>query len=64
MKVYIVIAFNKQDFYPVGVCDSLVLAKRYAEREFKERARSHRVYVYEKTMNAPQLLEDKIVFKL
>jgi len=64
MKIYIVIAFNKQDFYPVGVCDSLVLAKRYAEREFKERARSHRVYVYEKTMNAPQLLEDKIVFKL
>jgi len=64
MKIYIIIAFNKQDFYPVGVCDSLVLAKRYAEREFKERARSHRVYVYEKTMNAPQLLEDKIVFKL
>ena len=64
MKIYIVIAFNKADFYPVGVCDSLVLAKRYAEREFKERARSHRVYVYEKTMNAPQLLEDKIVFKL
>jgi len=42
----------------------LVLAKQYAQREFKERARSHRVYVYEKTMNAPQLLEDKIVFKL
>ena len=64
MKIYIVIAFNKQDFYPVGVCDSLVLAKQYAQREFKERARSHRVYVYEKTMNAPQLLEYKIVFKL
>ena len=64
MKIYIVIAFNKQDFYPVGVCDSLVLAKQYAQREFKERARSHRVYVYEKTMNAPQLLEDTIVFKL
>ena len=45
MKIYIVIAFNKQDFYPVGVCDSLVLAKQYAQREFKERARSHRVYV-------------------
>ncbi len=64
MKIYIVIAFNKQNFYPVGVCDSLVLAKQYAQREFKERARSHRIYVYEKTMNAPQLLEDKIVFKL
>ena len=64
MDVYIVIAFNQKDFYPVGVCDSLVLAKQYAQREYKERAKSHRVYVYKKTMNAPQLLEDQIVFKL
>ena len=64
MKVYIVIAFNQQDFYPVGVWDNLIRAKNYAQREYKERAKSHRIYVYEKTMNAPQLLEDKIVFKL
>ena len=64
MEVYIVIAFNQQDFYPVGVCDSFILAKQYAQREYKERAKSHRVYVYKKTMNAPQLLEDKIVFQL
>jgi len=64
MKIYIVIAFNQKDFYPVGVCDNLILAKQYAEREYKERAKSHRVYVYEKTMNAPQMLEDKIVYKL
>lgn len=64
MEVYIVIAFNQNDFYPVGVCDNFVLAKQYAQREYKERAKSHRVYVYKKTMNAPQLLEDQIVFKL
>lgn len=64
MKIYIVIAFNKVDFYPVGVCDNLILAKQYAQREYKERAKSHRVTVYEKTMNAPQLMEDKIVFSL
>ena len=52
MKIYIVIAFNKVDFYPVGVCDNLILAKQYAQREYKERAKSHRVTVYEKTMNA------------
>jgi hypothetical protein len=64
MEIFIVIAFNKADFYPVGVCDNLVLAKQYAQREYKERAKSHRVYVYKKMMNAPQMMEDKIVYKL
>jgi hypothetical protein len=61
--VYIVIAFNKENFYPVGVCDNLVLAKQYADREYKERAKSHRIHVYKKTMNAPQLMEDAIVYQ-
>ena len=39
MEIFIVIAFNKADFYHVGVCDNLVLAKQYAQREFKERAK-------------------------
>jgi hypothetical protein len=64
MDVYIVIAFNKDNFYPVGVCDNLILAKQYAQREYKERAKSHRVRVFKKTMNAPQLMEDKIVFEI
>ena len=64
MDVYIVIAFNKENFYPVGVCDNLILAKQYAQREQKERAKSHRIRVFKKTMNAPQLLEDKIVFEI
>ena len=64
MDVYIVIAFNKDNFYPVGVTDNLILAKQYAQREYKERFKSHRVRVFKKTMNAPQLLEDKIVFEM
>jgi hypothetical protein len=48
----------------VGVCDNLVLAKQYAQREYKERAKSHRIRVFKKTMNAPQLLEDKIVYEI
>ena len=63
-EVYVVIAFNKDNFYPVAVCDGLVLAKRYADREYKERAKSHRINVYKKTLNAPQLMEDAIVYQL
>ena len=62
--VYVVIAFNKENFYPVAVCDNLVLAKRYADIEYKERFKSHRIHIYKKTINAPQLMEDTIVYKL
>ena len=64
MEVFIVMAFNQADFYPVGVCDNIIIAKQYAQREYKERAKSHRINIYEKTMNAPQMMEDKIVYKL
>lgn len=64
MEVYLVIAFNKENFYPVGICDNLVLAKQYAQREYKERAKSHRIRVFKKMMNAPQMMEDKIVYEL
>ena len=64
MEVFLVIAFNKDNFYPVAICDSLILAKQYAQREYKERFKSHRIRVFKKTMNAPQLLEDAIVFEM
>jgi len=64
MNVYIVVAFNENNFYPISVCDNLAIAKNYANLEFKERAKSHKIFVYKKTMNAPQLLEDEIVYKL
>lgn len=64
MEVYLVIAFNKENFYPVGICDNLMLAKQYAQREYKERAKSHRIRVFKKMMNAPQMMEDKIVYEL
>jgi len=64
MEVFLVIAFNKENFYPVGICDNLILAKQYAQREYKERAKSHRIRVFKKMMNAPQMMEDKIVYEL
>ena len=64
MDVYVVIAFNKENFYPVAICDNIILAKNYAQMEYKERAKSHRIRVFKKTMNAPQLMEDKIVFEM
>lgn len=64
MNVYIVVAFNENNFYPISVCDNLAIAKNYANLEFKERAKSHKIFVYKKTMNAPQLLEDEVVYKL
>ena len=64
MDVYVVIAFNKENFYPVAICDNLILAKQYAQREYKERFKSHRIRVFKKTMNAPQLMEDAIVFEI
>jgi len=64
MEVFVVIAFNQNNFYPVAICDNLIIAKQYAQREYKERAKSHRIRVFKKTMNAPQLLEDKIVYEI
>jgi hypothetical protein len=64
MDVFLVIAFNADNFYPVAICDNIILAKNYAQMEYKERAKSHRIRVFKKTMNAPQLMEDKIVFEL
>ena len=64
METFVVIAFNKDNFYPVAVADNLAIAINYANMEYKERAKSHSIYVYKKIMNAPQTLEDKIVYKL
>ena len=64
METFIIIAFNKDNFYPVGVSDNLDLAKRYADREYKERNKSHRIRVFKKTMNAPQLMTDEIVYEI
>ena len=64
MDVFVVIAFNKENFYPVAICDNIILAKNYAQMEYKERAKSHRIRVYKKTMNAPQLLQDAIVYEI
>lgn len=64
MEVYVVIAFNKNNFYPVSICDNLQIAKNYAQMEYKQRAKSHRIYVYKKLMNAPQDMSDAIVYQL
>ena len=64
MDVFVVIAFNKENFYPVAICDNIILAKNYAQMEYKERAKSHRIRVYKKTMNAPHLLQDAIVYEI
>jgi len=64
MDVFLVIAFNQDNFYPVAICDNIILAKQYAQREYKERAKSHRIRVFKKTMNAPQLMEDSIAYEI
>lgn len=64
MEVFVVIAFNKDNFYPVAICDNFILAKNYAQMEYKERAKSHKIRVFKKLMNAPHTIQDAIVYEI
>lgn len=64
MEVFVVMAFNKDNFYPVAICDNLILAKNYAQMEYKERAKSHKIRVFKKLMNAPHTIQDAIVYEI
>ena len=64
METYIVVAFNTTEFYVVSVCDNPIIAQNYAKLAYKERRASVDVIVYKKIMNAPQTMNDEVVFKI
>jgi hypothetical protein len=62
MEVFVVTAFNKDGFYVVSVADNLILAKTYADAEWKERKGNYNMRVYRKVMNASHTIKDEIVY--
>jgi hypothetical protein len=62
MEVFVVTAFNKDGFYVVSVADNLILARTYADAEWKERKGNYNMRVYRKVMNASHTIKDEIVY--
>jgi hypothetical protein len=62
MEVYVVTAFNPQGFYVVAIADNLILARTYADAEWKERKGAYNMRVYRKIMNASHTIKDEIVY--
>lgn len=62
MNVYVVMAFNETGFYVVSVSTNFEIAKNYAEYEFKQRAGAWNIRIYKKILDAPQTIEDEIVY--
>ena len=62
MEVFVVTAFNKDGFYVVSVADNLILARAYADAEWKERKGNYNMRVYRKVMNASHTIKDEIVY--